>query len=179
MCDRPLMTVTGAIRTANSTETSWHCDNKVSTAGDHLARVCVCVWRCIVALWRHVAFLESGWGDGVIYECAYYVARVASWERTLERLSHLLYHWTSPCSHAHLQTHTYMRTHSLGTHSGHLAQPVRILLRSVWPVDPPAATGVRQASASHHVIVATPPLEVCCLTDNLQICAEERRIAVV
>lgn len=177
MCDRPLMTVTRVIRMTNSTETSWHDDNKVSTAGDHLAYVCVCGWRCILGrhgLWRHV---ESGCvcGGGIWVTVHCMCACAVSWDHTLDWLSHLLCDWTSPCSHVHLQTHTYIRTYSLGTHSGHLARPVRIFLHSVWPVDPRQP----QASASQHATVAAPPLVLCCFTENLRICLVEKKLMVV
>lgn len=62
----------------------------------------------------------------------------------------------------------YTYTHTPpGTDSGHLAQSVTIFLffffLTCWPQ---AATGIRQASASHFVIVVTPHLVVCCLIIN-------------
>lgn len=125
-------------------------------------------------------FWESGWGMGgggggiwVTVRCM--CACAVSWDHTLDWLSHLLCDWTSPCSHVHLQTHTYICTYSLGTHSGHLARPVRIFLHSVWPVDPRQP----QASASQHATVAALPLVLCCFTENLRICLVERKLVVV
>lgn len=91
---------------------------------------------------------------------------VVSWEHTLDRLSHLLCHWTSPCSHTHTHTMKLIHTctHSSGTHLRHLAQPACVCLRN--PLTP-AATGVSRASASHVVAVAKPSFRVQWLTHNL------------